>query len=175
VSIVNLSRLAGAGVVVALAATASAGEPMGQRGEQRAYVVRYAAEDILNWQTARINGRNVVTLVALRELVESLGPLPPASVPDSTVCRLSIPLHSNCASSVSVPLHFEVVKADETGKVPADAPNEFQKIGRWRCHLVAALLARLEPSLRFRFSLIALGRWTDPKHREASPGARHQH
>ena len=39
-------------------------------GESRAYVVRYAAEDILNWQTQRINGRNVVTMIALRELVE---------------------------------------------------------------------------------------------------------
>ena len=39
-------------------------------GECRAYVVRYQAEDILNWQTSRINGRNVVTLVALREVVE---------------------------------------------------------------------------------------------------------
>ena len=38
--------------------------------ESRAYVVRYAAEDILNWQTQRINGRNVVTMIALRELVE---------------------------------------------------------------------------------------------------------
>jgi len=38
-------------------------------GDSRAYVVRYVAEDILNWQTQRINGRNVVTLIALRELV----------------------------------------------------------------------------------------------------------
>jgi hypothetical protein len=37
--------------------------------ESRAYVVRYAAEDILNWQTQRINGRNVVTMIALREVV----------------------------------------------------------------------------------------------------------
>lgn len=35
--------------------------------ENRAYLVRYAAEDILNWQTQRINGRNVLSLVALRE------------------------------------------------------------------------------------------------------------
>jgi hypothetical protein len=48
----------------------STGGPMGQKDDERAYVVRYAAEDILNWQTARINGRNVVTLVCLRELVE---------------------------------------------------------------------------------------------------------
>ena len=41
-----------------------------QSVEERAYVVRYAAEDILNWQTQRINGRNVVTMIALREIVE---------------------------------------------------------------------------------------------------------
>ena len=39
-------------------------------GESRAYVVRYAAEDILNWQTQRINGRNVVTMVVVREVIE---------------------------------------------------------------------------------------------------------
>ncbi len=38
--------------------------------EARAYIVRYQAEDILNWQTQRINGRNVVTMIALREIVE---------------------------------------------------------------------------------------------------------
>jgi len=37
--------------------------------DSRAYVVRYAAEDILNWQTQRINGRNVVTMIALREVL----------------------------------------------------------------------------------------------------------
>ena len=37
--------------------------------ESRAYVVRYTAEDILNWQTQRINGRNVVTMIALREVL----------------------------------------------------------------------------------------------------------
>jgi hypothetical protein len=44
-----------------------------------------------------------------------IGTVPPAAWPDSSVCRLSIPLHCNCASFVSVPLHFKVVKADETG------------------------------------------------------------
>jgi hypothetical protein len=47
----------------------SAGGPMGRKEDDRAYVVRYSAEDILNWQTRRINGRNVVTLVALREII----------------------------------------------------------------------------------------------------------
>jgi hypothetical protein len=36
-------------------------------GEQRAYVVRYAAEHILNWRVDRLGGRNVVTMVVLKE------------------------------------------------------------------------------------------------------------
>jgi hypothetical protein len=36
--------------------------------ENRAYVSRYAAENILNWRVERINGRNITTLVALREV-----------------------------------------------------------------------------------------------------------
>ena len=36
-------------------------------GEQRAYVVRYNAEQILNWRVERVQGRNVVTMVVLRE------------------------------------------------------------------------------------------------------------
>ncbi len=37
-------------------------------GEQRAFVVRYSAEQIINWRTSRINGRNVVSLVVLAEV-----------------------------------------------------------------------------------------------------------
>jgi hypothetical protein len=40
--------------------------PMGTDG-QRAYAVRYDAEDIINWHTERVNGRNVLTLVVLQE------------------------------------------------------------------------------------------------------------
>ena len=35
--------------------------------EHRVYVSRYAAEDILNWRTERINGRNLLTMVVLRK------------------------------------------------------------------------------------------------------------
>jgi hypothetical protein len=35
--------------------------------EQRAYVSLYSAEQIINWQVGRVNGRNVPTLVVLRE------------------------------------------------------------------------------------------------------------
>jgi hypothetical protein len=35
--------------------------------EQRAYAVSYATEDIINWHTERVNGRNVLSLVVLKE------------------------------------------------------------------------------------------------------------
>ena len=37
--------------------------------EKRAYVSLYSAEQIINWQVGRVNGRNVPTLVVLRETV----------------------------------------------------------------------------------------------------------
>jgi hypothetical protein len=39
-----------------------------QKAEQRAYAAAYAAEDIINWHTERINGRNILTLVVLKEV-----------------------------------------------------------------------------------------------------------
>src|SRR5512143_3019740 len=35
--------------------------------EHRAYTVLYTAEQIVNWRTERVNGRNVLTLVVLKE------------------------------------------------------------------------------------------------------------
>ncbi len=46
--------------------------------EPRAYAVAYAAENIINWQTQRVNGRNVLTLVVLQETFQDT-----ASVTDS--------------------------------------------------------------------------------------------
>jgi hypothetical protein len=39
--------------------------------EQRAYATAYRAEDILNWRVGRVNGRNVPTMIALRETAEA--------------------------------------------------------------------------------------------------------
>jgi len=39
------------------------------QAEQRAYVVFYRAEQIINWRVERVNGRNVPTLVVLKEQV----------------------------------------------------------------------------------------------------------
>ena len=52
--------------------------------EHRAYATMYAAESILNWQVQRINGRNIPTLIVLRETVE----LPIA--PDATDFSIKI-------------------------------------------------------------------------------------
>ena len=41
--------------------------------EQRAYAVFYRAEQIINWCVERVNGRNVPTLVVLRETAEGAG------------------------------------------------------------------------------------------------------
>jgi hypothetical protein len=39
--------------------------------EQRAYAVPYSAENIINWHTERVNGRNVLTLVVLKEISQT--------------------------------------------------------------------------------------------------------
>jgi hypothetical protein len=46
----------------------------GNRGQGRAYAVLYKAEQILNWRTERVNGRNMVTLVVLKEESTDYGP-----------------------------------------------------------------------------------------------------
>ena len=45
------------------------GSATGHYGEERGYVVRYCAEQIRNWRVSRINGRSVVSLVVLHEVV----------------------------------------------------------------------------------------------------------
>ena len=59
-------------------------------GESRAYVVRYATEDILNWHTERINGRNVLSLVVLREVIANAGADPFQQTPIEQVRVLKL-------------------------------------------------------------------------------------
>lgn len=60
--------------------------------EERPYVSYYRAEDILNWQTARINGRVVLTMVVLRECIqeESSDPFCPSAVEQYRMLRLDL-------------------------------------------------------------------------------------
>jgi hypothetical protein len=62
----------GQNVVTELIAVGRAGTLVDWEGEveNRVYVSRYVAEDILNWKTERINGRNLLTLVVLHEMTE---------------------------------------------------------------------------------------------------------
>ena len=46
--------------------------------EKRAYAVMYAAEQIINWRTERVNGCNVLTLVVLKEVIQK-----PSDKPDT--------------------------------------------------------------------------------------------
>lgn len=86
-------------------------------GESRAYVVRYAAENILNWQTQRINGRNVVSLVALRELVERPDTEDPFAVDlTETVRVLKLELLADGGTRYVVEIWQEVKNANNRRK-----------------------------------------------------------
>ena len=47
------------------------------KSEQRAFVVMYETEQIINWHSQRVNGRNVLTLVVLKEHGKNLQQTPP--------------------------------------------------------------------------------------------------
>jgi len=88
-----------------------------------------------------------------------LGTLPPRTVADSPVCyRLqSGPLH--CAGFIPQPaLRSSANLPRQPGEKSVRPDGGSRQGGQSGTDLVAALLARLEPSLHFRFSLIALGR-----------------
>ena len=53
------------------------GSATGHDAEQRGFAVLYAAEQIINWHSERVNGRNVLTLVVLKEVS-----LKPSNEPD---------------------------------------------------------------------------------------------
>ena len=66
-----------------------------EEAEQRAYAVAYTAEDIINWRTERVNGRNVLTLVVLQETyqkpVTESDPFVPEEVQQLRVLKLVPP------------------------------------------------------------------------------------
>ncbi len=60
--------------------------------EQRAYAVAYSAENIINWHTERVHGRNVLTLLVLNETsqkpVTETDPFVPEVIPQLRVLKL---------------------------------------------------------------------------------------
>jgi len=63
--------------------------------EQRAYAVAYNTEDIINWHTERVNGRNVLTLVVLKEVsqmpIAETDPFEPEEIQQLRVLKLVPP------------------------------------------------------------------------------------
>jgi hypothetical protein len=70
-----------------------------EEAEQRAYAVAYSAEDILNWHTERVNGRNVLTLVVLKEVSQmpasETDPFVPEEIQQLRVLKLVPPQTTN--------------------------------------------------------------------------------
>jgi hypothetical protein len=66
-----------------------------EEAEQRAYGVAYTAEDIINWHTERVNGRNVLTLLVLKETCQTpaddADPFVPEEVQQLRVLKLVPP------------------------------------------------------------------------------------
>src|SRR6202142_848770 len=66
-----------------------------EEAEQRAYAVAYVAEDIINWHTERVNGRNVLTLVVLKEVSQmpasETDPFEPEEIQQLRVLKLVPP------------------------------------------------------------------------------------
>ncbi len=73
-----------------------------EEAEQRAYAVAYSAEDIINWHTERVNGRNVLTLVVLKEVsqmpVAESDPFEPEEIQQLRVLKL-VPPQSRAAKA----------------------------------------------------------------------------
>ena len=72
--------------------------------EQRAYAVMYLAEDILNWQTARVRGRQVLSLVVLKEAAQkaSADGFVPEAVEQLRVLKLVPPANPSADWSYAV-------------------------------------------------------------------------
>jgi hypothetical protein len=90
------------------------------QAQVRPYWVRYRAEDIINWSTVRRNGDQVLTLVVLRECVETVDPNTGvvAEVEQWRVLRLEDPL------SLTPTYTSQVYTKTEQGSVEVLMPGE---------------------------------------------------
>jgi len=72
--------------------------------EQRAYAVAYTAENIINWHTERVNGRNVLTLLVLKETcltpADEADPFVPEEIQQLRVLKL-LPTQAAAANEKS--------------------------------------------------------------------------
>ena len=110
-----------------------------EEAEQRAYAVAYAAEDIINWHTERVNGRNVLTLVVLKEIsqmpVAETDPFEPEEIQQLRVLKLVPP--KAAAENAKVDWSYQV----EIWQFLADGQNAggTSKRGKRKWKLVESL------------------------------------
>ena len=88
-----------------------------EEAEQRAYAVAYSAEDVINWHTERVNGRNVLTLVVLKEVshapASETDPFVPEEIQQLRVLKLVPPQsasrtgHQDGAHGVTRPTEWQ--------------------------------------------------------------------
>jgi hypothetical protein len=110
-----------------------------EEAEQRAYAVAYTAEDIINWHTERVNGRNVLTLVVLKEVsqmpVAESDPFEPEEIQQLRVLKLVPPQTS--ADNAKADWSYQV----EIWQFLADGQNAsgMSKRGKRKWKLVESL------------------------------------
>jgi hypothetical protein len=110
-----------------------------EEAEQRAYAVAYSTEDIINWHTERVNGRNVLTLVVLKEVsqmpVAESDPFEPEEIQQLRVLKLVPPQTS--ADNAKADWSYQV----EIWQFLADGQNAsgMSKRGKRKWKLVESL------------------------------------
>jgi hypothetical protein len=144
--------------------------------EQRAYAVAYAAEDIINWHTERVNGRNVLTLVVLSETSQQPAnesdPFVPEEIQQLRVLKL-VPLQ-NVTSDSEVDWAYQVeiwqflpesVWAGNIfmGRLPAEEQPERQAVNRGNFgEFTLWLFLTALSDAQFRQAVVAAWRLTRP-------------
>jgi hypothetical protein len=102
--------------------------------EQRAYAVAYAAEDIINWHTERVNGRNVLSLVVLKEIsqtpVAESDPFDPDEIQQLRVLKLVPPQGMSDNAKADWSYQVEKWQFVSDGQSPNVARNRGKK--KWK-------------------------------------------
>ncbi len=105
-----------------------------QETEQRAYAVAYAAEDIINWHTERVNGRNVLSLVVLKEIsqtpVAEADPFDPDEIQQLRVLKLVPPQGVTDNAKADWSYQVEKWQFVSDGQSPNAARNRGKK--KWK-------------------------------------------
>ena len=102
--------------------------------EKRAYAVAYSAEDIINWQTERVNGRNVITLVVLKEIsktaVAEADPYEPEIVQQLRVLKLVPPASQSDKTQADWSYQVEIWQFLPDGQSPNGNRSRAKK--KWK-------------------------------------------